>query len=195
MQYLTFDCFDSALTDNEVRGLLTKAATAASTTASLHWNHHLEAAVPYMKPDDLSNSTNFGTSINDFFEMYHPGQQLFDSQKEYSQKCKTIEGGDCFESVVRLLSHAKASRLSREELDALGTLGSIVTRVRANLEERALASLGQVPSPDSKLTDFYGDHWYKCSCHAGYYFHEGFRDDNLYYSIRTGTKNPSVARK
>jgi hypothetical protein len=180
MQYLTFDCFDATIAEDEMQKFLMEGYYAFLDYATLHWNHHLETAVHFLLPDDLAHSGDLGIAINDFFEMYHPGQMdQNESQKEYVQRCKTIEAGDCYESIVLLLSHAKASRLSEEKLEALGTLGITIARVRAILEELHLSTIGQVPGSTTaqNAKDFYGDHWYKCSRHVCYYFHEGFSDE------------------
>ena len=180
MQYLTFDCFDATISEDEMRKFLMDGHYAFLDYAGLHWNHHLETAVHFMLPDELSHSGDLGIAINDFFEMYHPGSmEQNEIQKEYVQRCKAIETGDCYESIVLLLSHAKASRAREEKLEALGTLGEIIARVRAILEELHASTAGQLPSPAPKQNpkDFYGDHWYKCSRHLCYYFHEGFSDE------------------
>ena len=130
-----------------------------------------------MLPDELAHSGNLGIAINDFFEMYHPGSmEPNEIQKEYIQRCKAIETGECYESIVLLLSHVKASRAREEKLEALGVLGGIIARVRAILEELHALTAGQLPSPAPKQNprDFYGNHCYKCSRHLCYYFHEGF---------------------
>jgi hypothetical protein len=177
MQYLTFDCFDATISGDEMRKFLMKGYYAFFDYASLHWNHHLETAVRFLVPDDLSDSGDLGIAINDFFEMYHPGSvEQNEVQKEYAQRCKTVETGDCYKALWLLLSHAKASRLSEEKLEALGALGVIIGRVRAILEELHVSTAGQIP-PKQNPKDFYGDNWYKCSRHVCYYFHEGFSDE------------------
>lgn len=151
--------------------------------ASLHWNHHLETAIRLVNSDDLRHSADLGIAINDFFEMYNPGpMEPNDAQKEYTQICKAIETADYYEPLVLLLSRTRTSRLAEEKVEALGTLGVIIARVRAMLEELNVlttSQAAQVPDSAAKLTpkDFYGDNWYKCSRHACYYFHEGFASE------------------
>ena len=180
MQYLTFDCFDVAISDGELRKFLMEGYYAFLDYASLHWNHHLETAVRFLQPDDLSDSGDLGIAMNDFFEMYHPGpREQSEIQKEYAQRCKAVQTGDCYEALLLLLSHAKASRLSEEKLEALGELGVTIGRVRTSLEELHASTTSQASgiSAEQNPKDFYGDNWYKCSRHVCYYFHQGFLDE------------------
>lgn len=183
IRYLTFECFDATISEDGVRKFLLEGYYAFIDYASLHWNHHLETAIRFVNSDDLSHSADLGIAINDFFEMYNPGPtESSDVQKEYVQNCKAIEKADYYEPLILLLYHAKTSRLDEEKLGALGTLGVIIARVRAMLEELYVLTTGQgvqAPDPSAKQNpkDFYGDNWYKCSRHACYYFHEGFTNE------------------
>ena len=180
LQYLTFDCFDDTISQDEMRKFLIEGFYAFLDYASLHWNHHLEEAVRFLSPDNLSNSANLGVAINDFFEMYDPGPvEQNEVAKEYVQSCHALQTADCYESLVSLLSHAKTSRNAEAKLEGLGALGITLARVRALLEGLHVSTVAQSPDNSSKqnLKDFYGDHWYKCSRHVCYYFHEGFPDE------------------
>ena len=160
-----------------------KGSYAFLDYASLHWNHHLEAAIRFGNSDELCHSADLRIAINDFFEMYNPGpMESSDVQKEYLQSCKSIEKADYYEPLVFLLCHAKTSRIKEEKLEALGALGVIVSRVRAILEGLYARTGGQGaqildPSTKQNPNDFYGANWYKCSRHACYYFHEGFANE------------------
>ena len=183
MKYLTFECFDATISEDAMRNFLVQGYYAFLDYASLHWNHHLETAIRFLDSDDLCHSADLGLTINDFFEMYNQGAiESSEAQKEYTQNCKSIENADYYGPLVSLLYHAKTSRLAEEKLEALGSLGVIMARVRAMLEELYVSTSGQaVPIPGQTIVqgpkDFYGDTWYKCSRHACYYFHEGFANE------------------
>jgi hypothetical protein len=185
MQYLTFACFETDICPDDMLRFVKSGCYAFLDYASLHWCHHLEAALVSLRPIELGNSTDLGMAINEFFEMYEPGPtQVEKIRKDFMERCSAIENAECYEPLLLLLCHAKANRIAKEKLEALGPLGSTIFKIRAVLEE-----LGKKPSlnstPNSFLDGttqeglqlFYGDRWYKCSRHACYYFHEGFRDE------------------
>lgn len=185
MKYLTFECFDATISDSELRKFLVEGYYAFLDYASLHWNHHLETAISFLKPEneDLLVDLGMARTINDFYETYHPGVvDVNDDQREYFQRCKAIEKADYFEPLKILLCHAKTCRSNEEKLEALGQLGITMARVRAALEDFHVSTTDQsIQAPghfaDQSLHDFYGDNWYKCSRHACYYFHEGFASE------------------
>lgn len=174
LQYLTFECFDAGLTYDKMRKFLMDGSYAFLDYASLHWIDHLETAVRFLQPQDLRHSADLGIAINEFFEMYDPGPIQNDkAHKEYVHRCELIETAECYEPLLLLLSLGKASRLTEEQLGALGPLGLTITRVRAILEEFN-SSMNSDESAKQRLKNFYGENWYKCSRHCCYYFHEGF---------------------
>ncbi len=185
MQYLTFDCFETDVSHDDTMRFVRSGHYAFLDYASLHWYHHLETALPSLKPTDLGNSTDLSMAINEFFEMYEPGAvQAENIRKEYMERCSAIEDAECYEPLLLLLSHAKASRIAQEKLKALGPLGNTIIKIRTMLEEQ-----GKTPNPSpgssgplsdamkQSMIQFYGDKWYKCSRHACYYFHEGFLNE------------------
>jgi hypothetical protein len=181
MQYQTFDCFETKSSPDDLQ-FLKSGAYAFLDYASLHWLHHLETVLPLLTSADLANSTDLGMAINEFFEMYEPGHvQAHMIQKEYMDRNSKIQEAECYESLLLLITRAKASRMVEEKLEALDHLGQTVIKTRGMLEE-----LGRPPSPHSGATHLisestkqdllkcYGEKWFKCSRHACYYFHEGF---------------------
>ena len=182
MQYLTFGCFETDKSPDDLVQFIKSGHYAFLDYASLHWLHHLETVLVLLKSADLASSTDLGMAINEFFEMYEPGQiHAPKIQKEYLERSSGIQNAECYEPLLLLITQAKASRIAEEKLEALGSLGQTLTKVRATLEE-----MSKPPSPNSGSTDplaesseprlsqFYGDKWFKCSRHACYYFHEGF---------------------
>jgi hypothetical protein len=185
MQYLTFEYFETDICPDDISRFVKSGCYAFLDYASLHWYHHLEAALVSLRSIELGDSTDLGMAINEFFEMYEPGPtQMEKIRKDFVERCSSIEDAECYEPLLLLLCHAKANRISKEKLEALGSLGSTHAKIRAVLEE-----LGKKRSPNStptsslddttqqNLRQFYGDKWYKCSRHACYYFHEGFHDE------------------
>jgi hypothetical protein len=145
--------------------------------ASLHWNHHLEASLDSLKHKDLSHSSDLGIALNEFFEMYEPGQMKQDQgHKEITKWCVELESSNCYEPLVKLLSYARSSRMAEEQLEALGILGGTINKVRENLVELNSSSTMN-KSSKQRMANFYGGNWYKCSRHACFYFHEGFANE------------------
>jgi hypothetical protein len=149
--------------------------------ATLHWNHHLEAAIRSLNTDHLRHLADVGIVLNQFFEIYRPGliaidkgkKEYDEAHKYYVQRCDALQAGECYDPLISLLSHAKAGRLTEEQLDALGPPGITVKKVRLILEELSLPhALDMIKA--QKLKDYFGDKWHKCPHHACYYFHEGF---------------------
>jgi hypothetical protein len=185
MQYLTFDCFETESSPNDLAQFTKSGAYAFLDYASLHWLHHLETVLPLLKPADLASSTFLGMAINEFFEMYEPVHiQAPKIQKEYIERSSEIQDAECYEPLLLLLTHAKASRVAEEQLEALGSLGQTIHKVRGTLEELDKSPSPGLGSTDSltesskqELSQFYGDKWFKCARHACYYFHEGFASE------------------
>lgn len=177
LQYLTFECFDASLSYDGMLRFLKDGYYSFLDYASLHWNHHLETAIHSLQAEDLRHSTDLGIAINSFFEMYEPGPVQQDkAHKDLVQRCAAIERAECYESILFLLSHAKASRVAEEQMEALGQLGATITKVRAILEELSVSPTLDLSGKQS-LKQFYGNNWHKCSRHACYYFHEGFANE------------------
>jgi hypothetical protein len=187
MQYLTFAYFETDICPDDILRFVKSGCYAFLDYASLHWYHHLEASLISLRSSELSNSTDLGMAINEFFEMHEPGPtQVEKIRMDFIERCSAIADAACHEPLILLLCHAKANRISKEKLEALGPLGSTISKIRTVLED-----LGKKPSPNTTLNSsldgitqealqqFYGDKWYKCSRHACYYFHEGFRDEKV----------------
>lgn len=183
MQYLTFECFETDVSSDDTLRFVKDGYYGFLDYASLHWYHHLEAALATVKSTDLANSSDLGMAVNEFFEMYEPGPlQSEKIYKEYKERCSAVEDADCHGSLLLLLSHTKASRVAEEKLAALGQLGKTVTRIRAILEEmdtnKTLSAAPDHTPLDARtkrsLQEFYGENWHKCSRHACHYYHEGF---------------------
>jgi Zinc finger, C2H2 type len=174
MQYLTFNCFEADLSHDDILRFVKSGYYAFLDHASLHWYHHLEAALVSLKSSDFGHSAELSMAINEFFEMYElsPMQQ----DKELIERCSAIEDAECYESLLLLLSHARACRIAEEKLEALGALGKVVTKTRTILEELSACATLDVATKQ-ELEQFYGDKWHKCSRHACYYFHEGFANE------------------
>jgi hypothetical protein len=177
LQYLTFECFDASLSYDDMLKFLKDGYYVFLDYASLHWIHHLETAIHSLQPEDLRHSADLGIAINGFFEIYEPGPMQEDkAHKEFVRRYAAIETAECYEPVLLLLSHAKASRAAEEQLEALGLLGATITKVRTILQELSMSPTLD-PSTKQNLKQLYGNNWYKCSRHACYYFHEGFANE------------------
>ncbi|KAH8800405.1 hypothetical protein F5884DRAFT_863111 [Xylogone sp. PMI_703] len=185
MQYLTFECFEPSLSHDEILKFVKTGHFSFLDYASLHWYHHLESAITFLQPLDLQNSADLGMAINEFFEMYEPDTVKAEKvHEEFIERLSKLQDAECYESLVLLLSHAKANRMTEEKLEALGELGKRITSVRMILEELGKNSTTTSNSGTSinngmepELVACYGEKWHKCSRHACYYFHEGFTSE------------------
>jgi hypothetical protein len=130
MQYLTFGCFETESSKNDLAQFTKSGTYAFLDYASLHWLHHLETFLALLKPADLANSTFLGMAINEFFEIYEPGHvQAPKIQKEYIERSSGIQDAECYEPLLLLLTQAKASRIAEEKPEALGSLGQTIHKV------------------------------------------------------------------
>jgi hypothetical protein len=181
LSYLSFESLDANIARETMRRHLMDGDYTFLEYATLHWNHHLESTVQFVVKDDLLGSADLGIALNQIFEIFQPGFTRDDKEKKeyekasknYMQRCATLESSDCFHEIISLLSHAKASRLCREQLDGLGPPGTTIKEVRMMLEELSLPQALEL-SGKQKLKDYFGDKLHKCPHHACYYFHEGF---------------------
>jgi hypothetical protein len=181
LNYLSFDNLDANIAHEAMRQHLMDGDYTFLEYATLHWNHHLESAAQFVNKDDLLDSADLGVALNQNFEIFQPESTLEVKEmkeyekatKHYIQRCATLQPSDCFHTLIALLSHAKASRISREQLDALGPPGITIRNVRLMLEQLSLPQALNSPEKQ-KLKDYFGDKWHKCPHHACYYFHEGF---------------------
>lgn len=175
LQYLTFECFDSNLSNDDVLRFVKNGSYSFLDYAILHWNHHLETAIDWLDVDDLRHCADLGRALNSFYEIQEP--ELGEKDKpnqELANRCTKLRTAECYDILVLLLSHAKSGRDAEEQINALGLLGVILSRFRDTLQELSpTLNIGT----NQNLKQFYGDHWYKCSRHACFYFHEGFAEE------------------
>lgn len=177
LRYLTFDCFDASLSHDDILRFLKDGSYSFLDYAILHWNHHLETAIDSLEMEDLTHSAELGIALNEFFEMYEAESANKDKLRdELVKRCEKLANAECYQTLVSLLSHARMSRLSEEQLEALGLLRGTIVKVRDILREISF-STNLDPSTKQSLEQFYGNKWYKCSRHACFYFHEGFANE------------------
>lgn len=151
-------------------------AYAFQEYAVLHWLDHLEAIIQCEPLSEFDNSHDLGSAVNDFYDTYGAGNSdKEDVPAELRERCHNIRDGEYAENMLLLISHARKSRSSHDQLVALGDLGSIVDRTRSILEKFSHSTVLSAESKD-KLQQYYGINWHKCPRHNCFYFHEGFQD-------------------
>ena len=174
LQYLLFDCFDVSLSDDSIKDYILGGHYALQDYAVLHWVDHLEASIPQLESYTADNEDGLGPSISDFYEAYAPFEaSQKDIPEDLKTRCQHLAALDYFESLLLLVGSTRLIRGRKENIAALGSLGTIVTRARASLEKLHTAASTD-PSVELTLQQYYGQNWYKCPRHACFNFHEGF---------------------
>jgi hypothetical protein len=176
LKYLTFEYFDPDISDESMEKHLMDGAYAFQEYAVLHWLDHLEAIIQCEPLSEFDNSHDLGSAVNDFYDTYGAGNSdKEDVPAELRERCHNIRDGEYAENMLLLISHARKSRSSDDQLVALGDLGSIVDRTRSILEKFSHSTVLSAESKE-KLQQYYGINWHKCPRHNCFYFHEGFQD-------------------
>ncbi|RDW85274.1 hypothetical protein BP6252_02864 [Coleophoma cylindrospora] len=185
LQYLTFESFaNESQSDETISRLIKTGFYAFLDYASLHWVDHLEIFLRTMEAVDLRELDIVGQAGEDFSAVNH----AFDipdveNVEQFDVRCVEARDAPCFESLVSLATHTRRMRSTQEDLLALGDVGAMLARVRSHFESMVQSSRLTAMEKQS-LEMYYGGHWFKCSRHACFYFHEGFpaaknRDQHL----------------
>jgi hypothetical protein len=176
LQYMLFDCFDSNLSEDEVKEYTYRGYYAFQDYAILHWVDHLEASIPYLLENSMESSDDVGSAINDFCDAFGSAEAGRDYiSQELRDRCQHLEMADYFENLLLLISYTRKIRAKEETIVGLGELGDVISRNRSILE--GLRSSGTLEAnAKSNLEQCYGQYWHKCPRHACYFFHEGFLD-------------------
>jgi hypothetical protein len=173
LKYLTFDCFDSGLSEESMQKFAAKGFYAFQDYAIVHWIDHLEAVMKSLQ-GSTSQQDDFTISFTEFYEFC--GEEAlvnYDTQKEYQEQFQHTKDVEYVGEMVQLCSHTRQIRTIDQGLTALGKFGQIVGRSRSILEE---LSQSMIEVSKEKLQEYYGNNWYKCPHHGCFYFHEGFPD-------------------
>jgi hypothetical protein len=141
--------------------------------ATLHWVDHLEAFLKTLEQEDLGILKELGPISEDFFATYGSGDTLEEENfSSFETKCEQAREQSNFATFVLLITNARQARSEQEDLSALGSLGSVNSRVREYIETLVESS----GLASTSLQRYYGYNCFKCPRHLCFYFHEGFPD-------------------
>ena len=174
LNYLTFPGFTAE--DQDICQLLKIGFYAFQNYATLHWVDHLQTYLENLQADDLEDLDNLAPVCEEFASEYGPAAaEEFDCAfaQRLRERCKEATHQASFETFVALIAYTRALRAKNDSLGGLGSLGTVLTTVRENLE-RFIRS--QNSTSTQQLARFYGSLLFKCPRHICYYFHEGFAD-------------------
>ena len=175
LEYLSFPCFHTSASDQEVKRLIWKGSYAFMEYAAIYWTDHLL---------ESATDENFATvtvrCLSELLEAY-----LMKHWIDSSDLPRNVQAGnsklafftewpayDRFVHVVQIVSRPKSTRKSKASKYPLDTI-NYIERVRGLLEGIVTTDSCQ-DSLKSLLTSFYGQNWYKCFRPSCSYFHQGF---------------------
>ena len=174
MHYLVFECFGHDLSSEELSEYILDGSFAFQEYAALHWIDHLES----MSSNDLLSLEDLSFIIDDYTTKY--GQ--YDREQEVFLQPAMLDPESSSSSSLPAITRAmvkqtRTTRTNDEGLNALGTLGDIMGKVRIGMEQLA----GTLSSDDlaKEMETYYGRNWFKCPKHPCFYFHEGFSSAKL----------------
>jgi hypothetical protein len=88
LRYLTFECFDSELSELKTSEFLMGGYYAFQDYAALHWVDHLVCYVDAFCASSSPHSDDLGGAIEDFFMVYGAGESKRDDvDRELEKKC------------------------------------------------------------------------------------------------------------
>ncbi|KAL9110913.1 MAG: hypothetical protein Q9227_004528 [Pyrenula ochraceoflavens] len=184
LNYLTFECFDESISDDELRDFTLRGYLAFQDYAVAKWFHHLRCMIdcwPHLPPHNTDAQTalyEIEMALERFCDNHQADLKHHPATTETQDTC----GGFCnysfYENLQRLWNHV----LDHQDKDfetrnnvSIEALKMALTRNREVLEQ-----LGS-PKTSSKsniqqVVFFYGSKVYKCPKLTCFYFHEGFKD-------------------
>jgi len=171
MKYLTFECFDSGLSEESMQEFAAKGIYAFQDYAIVHWIDHLEAVIK--SPQGFTyQEDDLAVSFTEFYESCRDETLVeYDTQQEYPVHSQHTNDSKDIKEMVQLCNYARKIRNIDQGLTALGRFGQIVRRSRSILEELSQSMIG---ASKEKIQEYYGNNCYRCPYHGCFYFHEGF---------------------
>ncbi|TVY78217.1 C2H2 finger domain transcription factor crzA [Lachnellula suecica] len=175
MKYLSFDCFDPDVSEENMTDHLTRGSYAFQDYSVMHWIDHLEELLRYLEAEDMDNFSLLGPSVNAFYDTYGAGELREDEIPiELRRKCGAIEETDYVEHLLLLIINARKSRAADDQISGLGDIGEVIGRNRKLLETLGGSSNSTTTTSKGQLELYYGLNWNKCPRHKCPYFYEGF---------------------
>lgn len=174
LRYLTFECFDPELPDQQLHRFLIDGYYSFQDYAVLHWVDHLESYIKSLPLSNLPVDNDFVAAVEDFYTVYGAGEtNREDVEKELKGKLNAFPNTEYVGSVLLMVTQARKARKADEKMGALGELGQTIAKIRSSLENLSTSSTLETETRQ-QLEFYYGTQWSKCPRHPCFYFHEGF---------------------
>lgn len=184
LQYLTFECFDQDISQEELIKLATEGYFAFQDYAVANWSYHFRAMVEagqhlFARETDTVNAIQeLEVALNDFADRYE--EDVFQEEVVSSpdKVCEAFKQFGFYDSLEKLWSHVYGHEIRGFEVRndvSLKSLGDALLRNR-KLVENLMTSANRSFSIEKRLDSFYGGKRYKCPKLTCFYFHEGFAD-------------------
>ena len=184
LQYLTFECFQPDLGEDQLRRYAESGIFAFQDYAAAKWIHHVKAILG-LSPDTFYATGNAAsyqakllTAFDDFTSTY--SDELPDNDIAFPalEACSKFQGNLIYDDLTRvwncILKHQEGDLDTRNTIIP-PSLSRSVTSARETLQEITGNKRGSYPHA-ARLAKYYGSKSFKCPKVTCFYFHEGFGD-------------------
>ena len=184
LQYLTFDCFESDVDQEDLEDLATNGYFVLQDYAIANWSHHLRAMVEFKQQlftGDLEAQEamiELDYALTDFANNYDEDLSQEPIIGSYEEACETFKECNFYQSLLLVWSHIcihEEKGFDARNDVSLKSLRDAVARNRKLLEDLT-SSRNLLVDKEKRLKSLYGDKRYKCPKVTCFFFHEGFKD-------------------
>ncbi len=174
MGYLTFDCFDADLSDDDIRQNITAAKYAFQDYAVAHWIDLLKASL--QNADAPCSDHELVDLANDFIprhwnDAFKPNARL---PKQVKAAFRALEGHDVRDQLLQVYHFRNADAPSTEATVEPLELHRIVQRIRQVFEGLVSSLPAHHGDQGLLLRKYYGASWFKCPRLTCCRFYDGF---------------------
>jgi hypothetical protein len=184
LQYLTFDCFESDIGQDELEDFATNGYFVLQDYAIANWSHHLRAMVEsgqLLIAGDLEAHDamrELDDALTDFANNYDQDLSQVPVIASYEETCKAFKECNFYPSLQLVWSHIcvhKEKGFDARDDVSLKSLSDALALNRKLLEDLT-SSRGLLVDRETRLNSLYGNKRYKCPKVTCVYFHEGYKD-------------------
>lgn len=170
LRYLSLNCFDADLADEDIRAFILKGYYGFEDYAMVHWIDHLVTGASEESADDALTLRAIAEGANVFLSK-HPVDLSSDIAvpDPIVARFRGLEGSELHRRLALLQYLADQKKSSENHID----LETQLQRRRSILEQ-LVTNADMESRLSERLSLFYGPRWYKCTklwCHS---FYEGF---------------------
>lgn len=174
VQYLTFDCFDIGLSDDQIRRFMFNGDYSFQDYAAVYWIQHVEDS-----GQQIANyeSDDFGKLIGHLRKLLdkHWGDLEMDpaAPPAIRKRFRAFRKFDMFEWLL-VLAQSKDHGASRCSTDGIRGRGLSIQIQKARSALEKLASLEPTDPHRRHLRSVYGPNWFRCEVLHCQFFYKGF---------------------